>query len=142
MVNHAGGIHDNYNDIVQLIHTTQRGTARLSMARFGKPYLEGLPGGEGTKGTIFKMEGIREFQSTQGGNPELPKLPFPIGWISSFDLADQGDDKEIYRHNMRINSRLPEDRYDEIIAMCKAFSLRGQELEDEIKNVINVDIWM
>ena len=142
MVNHAGGIHDNYNDIVQLIHTTQRGTARLSMARFGKPYLEGLPGGEGTKGTVFKMEGIREFQSTQGGNPESPKLPFPIGWISSFDLADQGDDKEIYRHNMRINSRLPEDRYDEIIAMCKAFSLTGQDLEDEIKDVINVDIWM
>ena len=142
MVNHAGGIHDNYNDIVQLIHTTQRGTARLSMARFGKPYLEGLPGGEGTKGTIFKMEGIRVFQSTQGGNPESPKLPFPIGWVSNFDLANQGDDKEIYRHNMRINSRLPEDQYDEIIAMCKAFSLRGQELEDEIKNVINVDMWM
>jgi hypothetical protein len=142
MVNHAGGIHDNYNDIVQLIHTTQKGTARLSMARFGKPYLEGLPSGEGTKGTVFKMEGIRVFQSTQGGNPESPKLPFPIGWVSSFDLADQGDDKEIYRHNMRINSRLPEDKYDEIITMCKAFSLRGQELEDEIKNVINVDIWM
>ena len=142
MVNHAGGIHDNYNDIVQLIHTTQRGTARLSMARFGKPYLEGLPGGDGTEGTVFKMEGIRVFQSTQGGNPESPKLPFPIGWVSSFDLADQGNDKEIYRHNMRINSRLPEDKYDEIIAMCKAFSLRGQELEDEIKNVINVDMWM
>ena len=75
-------------------------------------------------------------------HPESPKLPFPIGWISSFDLADQGDDKEIYRHNMRINSRLPEDRYDEIIAMCKAFSLTGQDLEDEIKDVINVDIWM
>jgi hypothetical protein len=142
MINHAGGIHDNYNDIVQLIHTTQKGTARLSMARFGKPYLEGLSGGEGTEGIVFKMEGIRVFQSTQGGNPESPKLPFPIGWVSSFDLADQGDDKEIYRHNIRINSRLPKDRYDEIIAMCKAFSLRGQELEDEIKNVINVDMWM
>ena len=62
--------------------------------------------------------------------------------MNLIDLANQGDDKEIYRHNMRINSRLPEDQYDEIIAMCKAFSLRGQELEDEIKNVINVDMWM
>ncbi len=142
IINHAGGMHDNYNDVAQLIHTTQNGPTRLSMARFSQPYTRGLAGGRGTEGTVFKMEGIRVFQGTTDGNPESQKTPFPIGWISNFDLADQGDDKEIYRHNMRINSNLDKDEYTSIIAMCKAFSLTGQALEDEIPNVIDVDMWM
>jgi len=143
MINHAGGLHDNYNDVAQFIHTTQNGVpVRLSMARFGQPYVKGLAGGRGTEGTVFKMEGIRVFQGTTDGNKESQKTPFPIGWISNFDIASQGDDKETYRHNMRINSNLDKDDYTSIIAMCKAFSLSGQALEDEIPNTINVDMWM
>ncbi|MFT5105419.1 MAG: hypothetical protein ACI9UA_001039 [Pseudoalteromonas tetraodonis] len=143
MINHAGGMHDNYNDVAQLIHTTQNGTAvRLSMARFGSPYVKGLAGGRGSEGTVFKMEGIREIQGTTDGNTESQKTPFPVGWVSNFDIADQGDDKEIYRHNMRINSNVDRDDYTSIIAMCKAFSLSGQALEDEVQNTINVDMWM
>ena len=143
MVNHAGGMHDNYNDAAQLIHTRQNGIpVRLSMARFGRPYLRGLAGGRGSEGTVFKMEGIRIFQGTTDGTPEGQKTPFPIGWLNSFDIADQGDDKEIYRHNMRINGNLDKDDYSSIIAMCKAFSLSGQALEDEAPNAINVDMWM
>ena len=110
------------------------------MARFGSTYLDSLPGGNGSAGTVFKMEGIREFQSTQSG-ADSPKLPFPIGWIPSFDLADQGDDQEIYRHNIRINTGLARDDYSDVMEMCKLFSMSGQALEDAAPGVIDVDRW-
>ena len=111
------------------------------MTRFGSDYLRGLPGGDGTDGTVFKMEGIRQFQATQDGTPDTPKLPFPIGWVSSFDLADQGDLKEDYRNNMRINTSLDRDDYTQIIEMCKVFSLSGTALEQAAPDILNVDMW-
>jgi hypothetical protein len=143
IVNAAGGIHDNYNDIIQLNGhiSSQFGRARMEMSRFGKIYLESLPGGNGEDGTVFKMEGIRQFEATQDGSPNTPKKPFPIGWIRSFDLADQGDDKEIYRHNIRINTGLARDDYTSLINMCKLFSMNGQQLEDAAPDFINVDSW-
>lgn len=143
IITQAGGLHDGYEDLAQLIHTTQNGVpVRLSMARFGSGYLNGLPGGKGAEGTVFKMEGIRVFQATDTGNPEGKKLPFPIGWLPTFDLADQGDDKEIYRHNIRINSNFEKDDYTDIIAMNKALSLTGPELETAVAETMNVDMWM
>ena len=139
----AGGIHDNYNDIVhQYGHISgQSGRARMEMTRFGKNYTDSLPNGL-SGGTVFKMEGIREFQGTQNGSPESPKTPFPIGWISSFDIADQGDDKEIYRHNIRINTELARDNYSDMMAMCKAWNLSGSALEEAANATMNVDMWL
>ncbi|MGJ8695179.1 MAG: lamin tail domain-containing protein [Verrucomicrobiaceae bacterium] len=140
LINQAGELHDNYNDAAQLIYNTQNGVpVRVEMARFGTAYMKGHKNGGGT---VFKMEGIRQFESTSGNNPEGQKLPFPIGWVSSFDLADQGDEKEIYRHNMRINSNNDIDDYTEIIRMCKTFSLSGQEIENAAIDNLNVDEWM
>jgi hypothetical protein len=144
IINQAGGIHDSYNDILyQYGHlSAQNGPVRSEMARFGSSYLRGLPGGNGTNGTVFKMEGIREFQQQAPENgTNTPKLPFPIGWRPEFDIADQGDDKEMYRHNMRINSNFEEDDYTSIIRMCKTFSLNGQALEDAVPGAIDVDGW-
>ena len=143
IINQAGGIHDSYNDILyQYGHIpAQNGAVRSEMARFGAVYLRGLPGGGGNDGTVFKMEGIREFQATRDGTPESPKKPFPIGWIRTFDIADQGDDKEQYRHNMRINGNFETDDYTSIIRMCQTFSLDQQELEDAVPAAIDVDRW-
>ena len=143
IVNAAGGIHDNYNDIIHLNGhiSAQFGRARLEMSRFGKIYLKSLPGGDGEDGTVFKMEGIRQFEATQDGTPNTPKKPFPIGWIRNFDLADQGDSKEIYRNNIRINTNLARDDYNGVIRMCKLFSMNGQALEDEAPSAIDVDRW-
>jgi len=143
LINSAGGLHDNYNDIVQFNGhlSTYDGRSRMEMTRFGNDYLEGLPGGDGTDGTVFKMEGIREFQATQDGTPDSPKLPFPIGWVPSFDLADQGDFKEDYRHNLRINTALDRDDYSGVIEMAKLFSLSGSALEEAAPDIINVDMW-
>ncbi len=143
IVNAAGGIHDNYNDIIHLNGhiPAQSGRARLEMSRFGKLYLKSLPGGNGEDGTVFKMEGIRQFEATQDGSANTPKKPFPIGWIRNFDLADQGENKEIYRNNIRINTGLARDDYTSLIRMCKLFSMNGQALEDEVPSAINVDRW-
>jgi len=144
IINAVGGINDNYNDIVRFNGhiAAQDGQARIEMTRFTNSYLKDLPGGNGDDGTVFKMEGIREFYLTQDGTPDTPKKPFHIKWVPSFDLADQGDDKEIYRHNISINTALSRDDYSGAIAMCKLFSLSGQELEDTAPSVIDVDRWM
>ena len=143
IINAAGGLHDNYNDIVQFNGhlSTYNGRSRLEMTRFGTDYLKGLPGGDGSDGTVFKMEGIRVFQATQDGTPDTPKLPFPIGWVSNFDLADQGDLKEDYRNSLRINTSLDRDDYTQIIDMCKVFSLSGTTLEQAAPEILNVDMW-
>ena len=143
IVNAAGGIHDNYNDIIHLNGhiPAQFGRARMEMSRFGNIYLKSLPGGDGAEGTVFKMEGIRQFEATQDGSPNTPKKPFPIGWIRNFDIADQGDDKEIYRNNMRINTSQARDDYSGVIRMCKLLSMNGQELEDLAPSVLDVDRW-
>lgn len=144
MINAVGGVHDNYNDIVRFNGhiASQDGQARIEMTRFSSSYLADLPGGDANNGTIFKMQGIWEFYLTQDGTPDTPKKPFHIRWVSSFDLADQGDDKEIYRHNISINTALARDDYSRAMAMCKLFSLSGQELEDAAPSVIDVDRWM
>jgi hypothetical protein len=143
IINAAGGLHDNYNDIVQFNGhlSSYNSRSRLEMTRFGGDYLDGLPGGNGDDGTVFKMEGIRIFQTTQDGSRDTPKLPFPIGWVSSYDLADQGDLKEDYRHSLRINTGLDRDDYTDIIEMAKLFSLSGTALEEAAPEIINVDMW-
>ena len=144
MVSHAGGIHDSMNDIInQVGHiNAQNGITRIEMARFGSVFTNSLPNPDERGGTVFKMEGIRDIQDAVGRDPEGEKTPFPVGWISSFDLGDQGTDKEIYRHNIRINSNHHIDDYTSIIAMCQAFDLRGEDLDTAIPKVINVDRWM
>ncbi|MEZ5303916.1 MAG: CotH kinase family protein [Verrucomicrobiales bacterium] len=140
----SGGIPNSYNDVVYLAgHTaSQTGVARLEMARYGTAWAEGAYP-DGGDGTVFKMEGIREFQATLDGNPESRKKPFnPIGWVPAFDLADQGDDRETYRHNLRINSNFDKDDYGAIIQMAKLFSLTGAEMEARAPEVIDVDAWM
>ncbi|MCB1097669.1 MAG: lamin tail domain-containing protein [Verrucomicrobiae bacterium] len=144
MVSHAGGIHDSMNDIInQIGHiNAQDGISRIEMTRFGSNFTGSLPDPDERGGTVFKMEGIRDIQNAVGGDAEGEKTPFPVGWISNFDLGDQGTDKEIYRHNIRINSNQHIDDYSEMIAMLQAFDLRGEDLDEAIPKVINVDRWM
>ena len=144
MVSHAGGIHDSMNDIInQIGHiNAQDGISRIEMTRFGSNFTGSLPDPDERGGTVFKMEGIRDIENAVGGDAEAEKTPFPVGWISNFDLGDQGTDKEIYRHNIRINSNEHIDDYTEMIAMLQAFDLRGTDLDEAIPKVINVDRWM
>lgn len=147
IINQAGGLHDNYNDVIyQYGHISdQNGWTRLEMARFGANYLEGLPEGDGKDGTIFKMEGIRVPTETEDGTSDTPKLLDPdvttLSFVNSFDLDNQGDNKEMYRHNLPINNNQDKDDYSRLIAMCQTLELSGTTLENAIEDVIDVDMW-
>ncbi|MCA9216846.1 MAG: hypothetical protein KDB27_27440, partial [Planctomycetales bacterium] len=96
----------------------------------------------GEEGTLFKFEGIRVLTSTSDGrDPESLKLYQPIGWVPAFDIQDLGDDKELYRWPFLINRNRAKDDYEPIIQMAKAFSLQGDELEERVGELLDMDVW-
>jgi len=144
MINRAGGrVPGMYDDLVTL--KTPRGysagVAMLSMARYGDVFLKSQYD-NGTEGTVFKMEGIRVMQTTLSGDPQDLKIYMPIGWVSSFDITDLGDDKERYRWPFKINRNRDKDDYDRLIQMAKSFALNGLALQKALDEVLDVDEWM
>ncbi len=142
MNNHAGDIPGGYDDIVHLVshRTDNRGPARLSMARYNDIYLDSQFE-NGSDGGLFKMEGIRVVQGTSNGDPEGTKKPFPIGWVSSYDLRDLAYGEEQYRWSILINNNRARDDYSAIVALTKALTLTGTALEEAVAEVMDVDQW-
>ncbi len=142
MLNAAGGLPGNYDDVVYLVshRNDNTGNARMNLANYDDTYIDSQFEGD-NDGTVFKLEGIREYQTTANGNPEGPKLSQPIGWIQSFDIANLGNDQEQYRWGIMIQSHRDLDDYSRIVAMGKTFSLAGTALQNAIPQVIDVDEW-
>ena len=152
MINHAGGIPGTYGDMVNIIahrkssrfpgDDTDEGTTIMFMAPYGDEYLDS-EFENGSDGTVFKMEGIRETKLAEGNNPEGRKDGVNgTGFIQSYDIRDLGDDKEQYRFGFRINNNRGRDDYSSLIAMAKVFSLSGTALEQAVPDVMDVDEWM
>lgn len=152
MINHAGGIPGTYGDMVNIIahrkssrfpgDDTDEGTTIMFMAPYGDEYLDS-EFENGSDGTVFKMEGIRETKLAEGNNPEGRKDGVNgTGFIQSYDIRDLGDDKEQYRFGFRINNNRGRDDYSSLIAMAKVFSLTGTALEQAVPGVMDVDGWM
>jgi len=135
------GLPGMYDDVIYLHRPlgNSRQVATLSMGRHTDVFIESQfeNGGDGT---VFKMEGIRGVQNAVGGVEGL-KLYQCAGWVSSFDIADLGDDKEQYRWSIQIRSNRAKDDYSRIIDMAKAFSLTGEELQKAVDEVIDVEQW-
>jgi hypothetical protein len=89
---------------------------------------------------VFEFDGAYYLTATTDGNPESPKI-VQAGPISYTDIRDLGDDKELYRNNWIIKDNRDEDDFDAIIALNKAFSLTGAQLDAEIGDVIDVNHW-
>lgn len=142
VLNSAGGLPGNYDDVVHLVshRSDNMGTARLNLANYDDTYIDSQFEGD-NDGTVFKLEGIREYQTTQSGNPEGLKLSQPIGWIIGFDIANLGDDPEQYRWGIMIQSQRRRDDYSRIVAMGKAFSFSGASLKQAASAAIDVDEW-
>ena len=153
LINAAGGIPENYDDIAWMIGPVYAGgavgtgPARLEITQFDSNYFDDAAV-DGSTGAAFKMEGIRVYQTTSDGNPESRKNPSSsaIGWIPSFDLTDEGDGgtkPELYRHSIKITSNRASDDFTKIVAMCQAFSLpAGATLDQQVEATIDVDQWM
>lgn len=96
---------------------------------------------DGKTPQVYKMEGIREFQTTDTGGPEGYKVAMPIGWIQEYDLRDQGDDKEQYRWSTLISNHRDQDDYSRFIAMAKVFGMSGTNLQQHVPEVMDVEEW-
>ncbi|HEY2952613.1 MAG TPA: CotH kinase family protein, partial [Verrucomicrobiae bacterium] len=141
MSNRAGGIPGMMNDYVYLIsHVPGNiGPAKLYLASYDNTYLDSQFE-DGSDGTLFKMEGIRDYLLNAG--PEEYKLPSPVGWVGNYDISDLGDDKEQYRWSTLIENNTDHDDYSHYIAMAKVFNLNGAALQQAAPNVMDVDEWM
>ncbi|MGI8601402.1 MAG: lamin tail domain-containing protein [Verrucomicrobiales bacterium] len=151
VINHGGGLPDNYNDVIHLISFRPDivGAARLEMERFSNSFLdEFYP--EGSDGTQFKLEGIRVPSLTfangsiPAGNPEGIKnlTTAGMGWVVQLDLADLGTDGEQYRHGFRWLNNFSRNENARFVQLCRAMSLTGEALEAAIDPVMDVDGWM
>lgn len=156
-INRAGGLPDNYNDVIHLMSFRSDivGPARIEMERFNNSFLdEFYP--EGSDGTQFKLEGIRvptqtfAYGSIPAGNPEGMKnlTTSGMGWVVQLDLADLGPDGEQYRHGFRWLNNFSRNDNTRFVAMCRALSLpvgtaaQQQVFEDTIEPLMDVDEWM
>lgn len=152
LINAAGGIPENFNDIAWMIGpiapsgAVGNAPARLEVTEFDSDYFnDDSP--DGFRGTPFKMEGIRQYQTTIDGTPESRKSPWPsIGWVFAFDIAHEGDNgtkPELYRHNLRLTANRAQDDNSRIVAMALAFSQpAGPVLDAQVQATIDVDEWM
>ena len=139
----AGVLGAMYDDVVMLETPSGSGggPTNMSMARHGDVFLSSqFENGE--DGTMFKFEGIRVMTSTINGSPEGLKIYQPIGWVGNFDIANLGDDKEIYRWPFLILNNRDADDYTRIIDMGKAMSTGGAAFPDAVADVLDVDQWM
>ncbi|HTI72032.1 MAG TPA: lamin tail domain-containing protein [Candidatus Limnocylindria bacterium] len=143
ILNQVGGLPGNYDDVIYLLsHRSDNvGNATLNLANYDDTYVKSQFEGD-DNGTLYKMEGIREYVATDNGSPEGNKLSQPIGWIQSFDLADFGNDKEQYRWGVLISNQRARDDYAPIIAMGKAFGQTDPvKLKAAVAAAIDVDEW-
>ncbi|MBM3831856.1 MAG: hypothetical protein FJ403_00975 [Verrucomicrobia bacterium] len=138
----AGGTPANYDDIIYFVsHRNDNiGNARLNLANYDDTFIDSQFEGD-NDGTVFKLEGIREFQATHNNSAEGYKLPQPVGWIVNYDIANQGDDPEKYRWGIMIQNQRARDDYSRIVEMAKSFSLSGTALQEAVAKTIDVDKW-
>ncbi len=156
-INHAGGLPDNFNDIIHLISFRQDivGSARMEMERFSNSWLdEFYP--EGSDGTLFKLEGIRVPTRTfangsiPAGNPEGIKnlTTEGMGWVVQLDLADLGPDGGQYRHAYRWLNNFSRNDNARFVQMCRTLSMpvsttaQATAFEQAIEPLMDVDEWM
>lgn len=144
LITQAGELGGAYNDVIYQVgyRSEQTGAARMSMARHGNLFLANTFKNGGDV-TLFKMEGIRVAKSTVDGTLEGLKWwdSSHVGWINSFDLTDLGEEREQYRHNIRITNNRAKDDYARIVELCRALKLNSPEREAALNGVMDVPQW-
>ena len=141
MLANAPDVPGNYDDLAYLA-SPPLGSPSVTRILFGNDddiWIKSQYDGKSAQ--VYKMEGIREFTTTDTGNPEGYKVAMPIGWVQSFDLIDQGDDQEQYRWTTLISNHRDRDDYSRYIAMSKVFGMVGTNLQRNVPAVMDVDEW-
>ncbi|MCP4192425.1 MAG: hypothetical protein GY768_17565 [Planctomycetaceae bacterium] len=141
VINHAGGIAGMYDDVVYVDapRSGNTGLALLKMARYSSDFVDTFFE-DGGDGSLYKYELIYHTNSTVDGNPESVKQA--PNAVMGTDISDLGDDKEAYRHNFILKNNRARDDYDGIMELGKAFSKRGESLDEATQEIMDMDAWM
>ena len=141
-INHAGNGPSLYHDVAHMIAPRNPNPhVILQLARYDDVFLD-EQFINGSDGTDFEFETIMYESRTVDGNPESLKTPIPLVGGIGTDLKDLGDSKENYRWNFQIKNNRARDDYSKIIELGKAFDLNGEELENAVQPLMDVDQWM
>ena len=142
ILNQAGGLPANYCDVVYVIYhlSGNVGAATLDLAPYDSTYVDSQWVGN-NDGTLFKLEGIRVYETTDNGTPEGYKLPQPVDFVWNYDISNLGNDPEQYRWSILMQSKRTRDDFSRVVAMGKAFSLTATPLQQAAAAAIDVDEW-
>ncbi|MCL5098408.1 MAG: lamin tail domain-containing protein [Candidatus Omnitrophica bacterium] len=142
IINHAGGIPGEYDDLAWVIAPRSQHTssALLTLAHYTNPYLDSLYP-DGSDSMLFEFDGAYYPTQTSNGKPDGPKVVEP-GPISYTDIRDLGTNKEAYRWNFIVKNNHDRDDYTRILALAKAFSLTGTALDTASQQTIDVNEWL
>jgi hypothetical protein len=138
ILNRAGGIPGTYGEICHLLSPR---AAHVGAAQFFPRHEDNFVATafeNGSDGVMFEMELIY-YPTT--ANAAGYKNPQPDA-VSGMDVADFGNDKEIYRYNHMIKNHRAEDDYRQFIALGKAWSHGGAVLDTETRELMDIDEWM
>ncbi len=137
MLMHAGGIPGTYSDLCRVIAPMSIHTgAGIFFPRQEDEFIE-TAFANGGNGTMWELELIYYPTST---NQFGYKNPQPDNVIGT-DISNLGDDKEIYRYNFILKDHRDVNDYGPFINFAKTCSLTGPQLEQQIKQVMDVDEW-
>lgn len=145
LMNRAGGGYWSfYDDVANIITPTTNDTrvGLISMARHGGNFFDGLFPDAEESGTLFNLELHYSPNGTTGG-PEDLKIGNPFNHTNgSYGIDDHGSNKETYRWGYQIRSARGRDDYSKMVALNQAMSLEGDELKEELDQLIDADQWM
>ena len=134
-----------YDDVAYIIPPDEgdRGLGLLFMARHSGTFFDSIHPDNSDQGTLFNHELHYSPTTTEDGDPESLKLPLPASQTSGkYDLKSYGPDKETIRWGFEMRSARDRDDYSRMIDLNDAFELEGQDFEDAVEEVADVDQWM
>ncbi len=141
MISHAGGLPQMYDDLVHVIAPRPQDstTGLMMMAKYGDVFLDSQYE-NGNDGDLFKLELIYFPLSTVDGNVQSFKLPNPDD-VVGVDFQDLGADQESYRWNYLKENNQGGDRWDQMMAVAKMFSLTGTNIDLPSQKLLDVNEW-
>ena len=140
-MNHAGGVTDLQDDIIDLIAPREEhtGSALLQMARYNDLFLD-TQFTNGSDGALFKYELIYFPNTTIDGDPEGLKRPNPDS-VMGVPVRHQGT-KENHRWTFLNRNNPDRDDYSQLMNALEVMGKTGDEFHQQIGEVLDVDQWL
>lgn len=138
ILNRAGGIPGTYSEICRVLapRNAHTGAAQF-FPRHEDLFIE-TAFENGNDGQMFEMELIYYPTTADAGGYKLPQPDSVVGT----DITNLGEDKEIYRYNFMLKNQRDVDDYSRFITLAKAWSLTGNALEVQTRELMDIDQWM